>query len=187
MLETAVQLLDPRCGALQPVGGADIEHQEAVDVADQRLVVEITGQQLCVLGGHAAVAADVEVPSVLGGDDADVLAAGLGALAGAARDAHLDLVRGPQAAVAELEVDGHLHRVLLPVAAPVAADAALHRAQRLAVCVAGLHPAVDEAAPDLGQLIDPGAEHVDALAAGDLGVQVEIPCDLADQDQLLRR
>jgi hypothetical protein len=50
--------------------------------------------------------------------------------------------------------------------------------------VARLHPALDQPPPDLGQLVDSSAEHVDALPAGDLGVKVEISCDLADQDQL---
>ena len=50
MVEAAVEALHPRRGALQPIRGADVEHQEAVDVADQRLVVEVAGQQLGVLG-----------------------------------------------------------------------------------------------------------------------------------------
>ncbi len=48
---------------------------------DQRRLVEVLGQQLGVCRAHAAVAADVEVPAPLGGDDPDVLALGLGALA----------------------------------------------------------------------------------------------------------
>ncbi len=36
-----------------------------------------------------------------------------------------------------------------------------------------------------GKLVDGGAEHVDALPAGDLGVKTEVAGDLADQDQLL--
>ena len=54
-------------------------------VAHERLGVEVLGEQLRVPRGEAAVAADVDVPALVGGDDADVLAAGLGALAGAAR------------------------------------------------------------------------------------------------------
>ena len=46
VVEAAVERLEPRRGALQPVGGADVEHQEPVDVADQRLGVEVAGQQL---------------------------------------------------------------------------------------------------------------------------------------------
>ena len=103
-LEAALDLLEPRRGALQPVGGADVVHQEAVDGPHQRLVVEVLGEQHGVPRGEAAVAADVEVPAGFGGDHADVLAAGLGALARAAGDAELDLVRRAQAAVAQLEL-----------------------------------------------------------------------------------
>src|SRR2546427_10376361 len=68
-------------------------------------------------------AADVKVPALLGGDDAHVLALRLGALARAARDRHLHLVRRADAAVAVLERDRHRHRVLHAVAAPGAAHA----------------------------------------------------------------
>jgi hypothetical protein len=49
----------------------------------------------------------------------------------------------------------------------------------------GLHATVDQSPPDLGQLVDARAEHVDPQAAGDLGVQTEVAGDLTDQDQLL--
>ncbi len=86
VVEAALQRVDPRRGALQPVGGADVVHEEPVEVADQRLGVEVAGEQLGVARRRAAVAADVEVPALLGRDDAEVLAARLGALAGAAAD-----------------------------------------------------------------------------------------------------
>ena len=181
------ELALPGRGALEPVGGADVVHEVAVDVADEGLGVEVLGQQLGVGRAHAAVAADVEVPPPLGGDDADVLALGLGALPGAARHGELDLVRRPQAPVAQLEVDGELHRVLHAVAAPHRADARLHRAHGLAVGVAGLEAGGDEPRPDRRELLDPGAEEVDALAAGDLRVEVEVAGDLADDDELLGR
>ena len=86
VVDAALEVVEPAGGALQPIGGADVEHQEAVDVADQRLLVEVGGEQVGVLRLHAAVAADVEVPALLGGDDAEVLALRLGALARAAGD-----------------------------------------------------------------------------------------------------
>ena len=49
---------------------------------------------------HPAIAAQIEVPSLFGGDDAEVLALSFGALAGAPRDGRFDLVRCAQAAVA---------------------------------------------------------------------------------------
>src|SRR5881394_1950143 len=121
---------------------------------------------------HAAVAADVQVPALLRGNDADVLALRLGAFARAARHRHLDLVRRAQAAVAVLDGDRHAHRVLHAEAAPGRADAGLHRAQRLAVGMARLEAGVDQLAPDERQLFDARAEEIDALRAGDLGIEV---------------
>src|SRR5260221_14613025 len=117
-------------------------------------------------GLHAAVAAHIQVPALLGGDHADVLALRLGAFARAARHRHLDLVRRAQAAVAVLDVDRHRHRVLHAIAAPGAADAGLHRAQRLAVGVPRLEAGIDELAPDRRQLLDARAEEIDSLGAG---------------------
>src|SRR5690348_4540338 len=161
MIEPAIHRLEPRRRALQTICGADVEHQEPVDVADQRVVVEIARQQLRVPGRHATVTAYVQVPALLGGDDADVLALRLRALAGTPRDGHLDLVWRPQTAIPLLDADRHVDRILLTEAAPGASDATLHRPQRLAVGVAGFHPAVDQSAPDRRQLIHPRAEHVD--------------------------
>ena len=158
------RLLSQRRRALQAVGGADVEHQEAVDVPDQRLVVEIGREQHRVLRLHAAVAAQVEVPALLGGDDAEVLALRLGALARAAGDRGLELVRRAQALVAVLDPHRHADRVLHAVAAPGVADARLHGAQRLAVGVTRFEAGGDQLAPDVGQLLDARAEHVDALA-----------------------
>src|ERR1700739_1047539 len=138
-----------------------------------------------MLGGHTAIAAHVQVPALFGGDDADALAPRLAALPRAAGDAELDLVRRTQAAIPQFQVDGQLHRILLAVAAPVAAHTALDLAQCLAIGLAGFHAAVDQPLPDLRQLVHPGAEHVDPLAAGDLRVKPEILCDLTDQDHVL--
>src|SRR3990172_5675925 len=132
---------------------------------------------------HAAVAADVQVPALLGGDHADILALRFGAFARAARHRHLQLVRRAQAAVALLDADRHRHRVLHAVAAPGAADAGLHRAQRLAVGVAGLEAGVDQVAPNGRQLLDARAEEVDALRAGYLGLEAQLLRHLAERDQ----
>ena len=134
----------------------------------------------------AAVAGDVQVPAVLGGDHADVLALRLGAFPGAAGHAHLDLVRRAQAPVALLQQDRHPDRVLHAVPAPGGSDARLHRAQRLAVRLTRLHPGIDDAPPDLGQVVEPGTQQVDALTARDLRVQVEVLGDGAERDQLVR-
>ena len=102
------------------------------------LLVEVGGEQVGVPGPGAAVAADVEVVALLGGDQAEVLALGLGTLADAAGDRRLELVRRPDPPVAHLDPDGEPDRVLDAVAAPGRADAALDRADRLAVGMAAL-------------------------------------------------
>src|SRR5262249_3034538 len=134
----------------------------------------------------AAVAADVQVPALLGGGHAEVLAARLRAFPRAARDTALELVGRPQAPVAQLEHDRQAHRVLDAVATPGRSAARLHGAQRLAVGVSGLEARVDQPPPDRRELLHPGAEQVDPLAAGDLGVEPEVAGDLADDDEPLR-
>ena len=153
----------------------------------RRLLVEVGGQQVGVPRLGAAVAADVEVVALLGGDQAEVLALGLGTFADAAGDGRLDLVRRADAPVALLDPDGEADGVLHAVAAPGRADAALDRAQRLAVGVAALEAGVDQLLPDVGQLLDRRAEQIDALAAGDLGVEAVLLGDLAQDDELLGR
>src|SRR5439155_21994927 len=98
--------------------GADVVHEKPVDRTDQQLGRHVGEEEVGVPGLEAAVAADVEVPTVPGGDDAEVLAARLGALPGAAGHRGLHLVRGAQPAVAQLQLDGQADRVLYPVPAP---------------------------------------------------------------------
>src|SRR5690606_15985385 len=88
IIQAAVQALAPGGGALQPVGCADVEHEKTVDGADQRLFIQIRGEEFGMARTHAAVTGDVEVPAALGGDDADVLALGLGTLTGARSEEH---------------------------------------------------------------------------------------------------
>jgi hypothetical protein len=52
--------------------------------------------------------------------------------------------------------------------------------------VAGFEAGLDQLAPDQRQLMQLGAEQVDALAAGDLGVEVVFLGHLADDDELVR-
>ncbi len=88
---------------MQAVGGADVKHQKAVDGAQQRLPVEIACEEIRVARLHAAVAADVEIPAFVGGDNADILALRLGAFARAAGDRHFNFVRRAQPLVAVLK------------------------------------------------------------------------------------
>src|SRR3954469_25210525 len=136
---------------------------------------------------HAAVAAHVEIPALLGGDHADVLALRLGAFARAAGDGHLDLVRRAQATVAVLDVDRHRHRVLHAVAAPGIPDTRLYRSEGLPIGVSRFEPGGDQLGPDVRQLLDTRAEKIDALRARDLAVQAMALRDFAQHDQFLRR
>src|SRR5262249_59435925 len=118
-------------------------------------------EELRRLGLDAAVAGDVELPAGVDADHADVLDAGLGAIARAARHRELDLVRRVHAPQRTLEVLAHLRAVLRAEAAPLAADAGLHRAQRFRIRVAARHA---EVAPHVHQLLLLHAEQADALA-----------------------
>jgi hypothetical protein len=90
-VEPALVLLLPWRRALEAVGGAHVVDEVTVDDRDGGLVVDVLDEQLGVPWGEPAVAADVDVPAVVGGDEADVLAARLGALAGTAGDPSLIL------------------------------------------------------------------------------------------------
>ncbi len=136
---------------------------------------------------RAAVAADVQVVALLGGDQADVFALRFGTLADAAGDGHLDLVRCADALVAILDADREADGILHAVAAPGGADAALHGPQRLAVGVAAFEAGVDQLFPDVGQVLHASAEHVDPLPAGDLRVEAVFLGDAGDHRELLRR
>src|SRR5687767_5931090 len=183
VVAAAFEIIEPHGGALQTVGGADIEHQEAVDVADQRAAVQTGREQVGVPRFHAAVAADVQVPALLGRDDADILALRFGALARAAGDRELELVRSAQALVTILQIDRVADAVLHAVAAPRRSHARFYGAHRLAVGVTGFEACVDQLFPDQRQLMHLRAEQIDALAAGDLGVQAVLLRDGADSDE----
>ncbi len=84
VVETAFQVIHPGAGALQAIRRADVKHQEAIDGADQRFIIEIAGKEIRVARLHAAVAAQIEVPAFVRGDDSDVFTLRLGAFAGTA-------------------------------------------------------------------------------------------------------
>ena len=72
-------------------------------------------------------------------------------------------------------------------AAPVAADAGLHRAQALGIGLARDHAGGVEVGPHRGQVLLAHAEQVDALAAGDLdGRDLELVGHVGDRAQLVR-
>ncbi len=186
-IDSPFHLFQPyRCTG-EPVGRLDVVHEKPVDVLQGRLFVEVGGEQIGVAGMSAAVAADVEVPAFFGRDQAEILALRLGTLADAARDRRLELVRRPDPSIAHLDPDRETDGVLHAVTAPGRADAALDGANGLAVGVTALESGGDQVGPDVGQEMNRCAEHVDALAAGDLGVETVLAGDFAQHDQLFRR
>src|SRR4029453_8804121 len=187
VLDAAVEPFLPTRGALQPGGGADVVHEVAVDVLQQCFVIQVLGEQLGVCRGGTAVAAYVQVPAISGGDDADVLAAGFCTLTGATGNTHLQLVRAAQAPVPQFQGDGHGYGILDAEAAPCGPNAGLHRAQALAVGLAGFEAGVNQFLPDVRQLLQAGTEHIDALATSDLGVQVVLFGDRCDDPETLGR
>ena len=86
-------MLSIRTGTLQTICRANVEHQETVNGADQRFVVQIAGEEVRVARLHPAVAAQIEVPAFVRG----VFALRLCALTGTAGDRHFDFVRRAQA------------------------------------------------------------------------------------------
>src|SRR5882724_12670552 len=134
----------------------------------------------------AAIAAYIEVPSFFGGDDAEVLALGFRAFPDAARHSRFDLMRRAQAAVAFFDTDRVADAVVQSEPAPGAADATFDGAERLAICVTALEAGIDQLAPDQRKVGQMGAEHIDPLGAGDLGIEAIFLSNLPDGDQLLR-
>src|SRR6185369_12913802 len=152
-------------GALEVPAFLAIELQERTGVLEHLGRGLHLDEELRHLGLDAAVAGDVNLPARVDADHADVLDAGLGAVARAARHRELDLVRRVHAPQRALEVLAHLRRVLRAEAAPLAADAGLHGAPRLRVGMARRHA---EVLPDTWQVLLAHAQQVDALAAGHL-------------------
>mmetsp|Transcript_14644 Transcript_14644/g.33528 ORF Transcript_14644/g.33528 Transcript_14644/m.33528 type:complete len:463 (-) Transcript_14644:998-2386(-) len=140
-----------------------------------------------MLRPRAAVATDIHVVALGRGDQPQVLARRLCALAEATRDTHLDLVRRPEALVAILQGHRHAHRVLLPVAAPRASHATLHRPQGLAIGMPSLQTRLHELLPDRRQLMRRRSIHAKALRTRDLRPQAELLRDAADGNELIGR
>ncbi|NUA48915.1 hypothetical protein HAT94_02203 [Dickeya solani] len=135
---------------------------------------------------HAAIAAHIQVPALVGGDHADVFALRFGAFAGTTGNRHFEFVRRAQPLVTVLQRNRQRGGILHAVTAPGRTDARLDGTQRLAVGVAGFKPGVDQFLPDSRQLLQPRAEQIDPLTAGNFGVQVVAFGHLTDSDQPLR-
>lgn len=123
--QAAGEALDPARCALQLLGGADVEDEEAVEDAHDHVLGDVGGEELGVARFGAAVASDEDVEALVCGDEAEVLGLRFGALSNAAGDAAFHFMGGADALVPLLEADGHADAVADAEAAPVGADAAL--------------------------------------------------------------
>ena len=187
IVDPALKVIHPGTGALQAIGGTNIEHQQPVNTADKRGFIKIAGEQVGMARLHAAVAANVQVPPLLRGDNPNIFPLGFRAFAGTAGDGHFNFVRRAQPLVAMFEGDRQAGGVLDAVAAPGRTDAGFHRPQGFAVGVAGFESRLGQLAPDCRELFQARAEQVDTLAAGHLTVQLIAFGDLADRNQTVRR
>lgn len=73
VFDTTRQSLEPSRRALQLVGCADVEHEEAVDDGDNVNRSHVAGQKLSVPGLGTTVTADVDVEALVGGDEAEAM------------------------------------------------------------------------------------------------------------------
>src|SRR5687768_313055 len=160
--------LDPGRRALEITRFFAVELQVRAAILDDFLFGRDLAQEIRRANLDAAVAADVQLVARVDAHDAEVLDRRFGAVARAARDRELDLVRVPRAPSHALELDAEPRRILSAEAAPLLADAGLHRAQRFAVSVARHETRGVEVAPDVRQILFLDAEQVDALPARDL-------------------
>src|SRR5207245_129912 len=129
----ALHALDPPCGALESVGCSDVEHQVAVNDADELVVTQIDSEFIGMTRTGATVATQIQVPAPFRGDNAKVLAVHFGTVSGASGNRGLHLVRRAQTAVAQLQMNRHGHRILHAISAPSRPDARFNGTQSLAV------------------------------------------------------
>src|SRR5690606_21147057 len=154
----------------------------------QRLVLGPDQAQLFrALDVEAGSACEVDFVARVHTDDADVLAGGLRAVTRTAGDRHLHLGRRPLSPHELFDADAEPGRILRAEAAPFGADAGLHRPEPLRVGMTGHEARLAQLGPDRRQVLLLHAQHVDALAAGDLHHRdVELFHHIRDGPQLLR-
>ena len=95
-------------------------------------------------------------------------------------------MRSAQTPVSFFHANRITHTVVKPKPAPGTSYAAFYGSQRLAICVAAFKPCFDQLFPDHGKFVEVRTEQVDALAAGNLGIQIIFFSDPADGHQLIR-
>ena len=133
---------DPGRGAFQIMRLLAIELHEGAGIFQHLFFGRDAHQGIGDAHIDAAIAADQNVIAGFDADHANVLDGGFGAIARAARDRELDLVRRPGAPAHFFQLDAQAGRILGAEAAPFAADAGLHGAQPLGIGMAGHQPAL---------------------------------------------
>ena len=180
---------DPRRGALEIARLLAVELHERADIFEHLVLGRDPRQRIGDADLDPAIAADDGSRSRLSTQTTPTsLIVASAQLRGQPETASLTLCGRPRPPAHLLELDAEPGRILRAEAAPFGADAGLHRAQRLAVGVAGDEPGGVEVGPDRRQVLLLDAEQVDALAAGDLdGRDVEFLGDVGDRAQFARR
>ena len=123
IVDAAFHVVQPWRGTGKLIGGADVEHHKAVEIFDERIAIEVRGQQIGVAWFHPAVTAHVQVPAFLGGDDPNVFTLGFRAFTGTTGDAELHFVRGTDTFIAVFQFYAEADAIADAVAAPGTADA----------------------------------------------------------------
>ena len=176
---------DEMNGALEIPPFFPIKLQKCARVFEHFLTCFHLDEKLRDFGLDAAVTRDVDFPSRFDADHADVLDARFGAVAWTAGNGELHLVRRIHPPQCPLQFLAHRRRVLRAEAAPIAADASFHRAERFRVRVSRRHA---EIVPDLRQVFLLHAKQVDPLAAGHLDCRYLVFVDdVGDAAQVGRR
>src|SRR5690606_29644667 len=152
---------DPRRGALQIAGFLAVELDEGGAVIQRLLLGRDLAKKVGGADMDAAIAADMQFIAAIHADHAEVLDRRLRAVAGAARGGDLELMGHPRTPGHPLDLDAKASGVLRTEAAPFAAHAGLHRAERLAIGMARHHARGVEVGPDGGQVFLPDAENVE--------------------------
>ena len=70
----------------------DIIHKKPIDVFNQGIVIDISGEEVGVTWINTAITADIEIPAFFGGDNTKIFGSSFCAFSGAATDGRLDFV-----------------------------------------------------------------------------------------------
>src|SRR6478735_4285335 len=98
----------------------------------------------------------------------------------------LDLMRSSNTLVSLLQTNGHTNTVTQTESTPCRTNATLDGSQRLSISMTGLHTTSNKLAPDVEKVLLLGTKQVDTLTTCDLGVEVVLLGNLANDHKLVR-